>query len=142
MSYLDTKQALITQFLSATITDLTADDIAYQNKFFDPSGKALWVSLSFIPATSEMMGKTTTDKNEDRGIFQVSVFVSLDNLDYDNVQLQAIDEVLTGFQYNSFTVYNEQQVDILNSTVNQGRESDAWFQRDISINYLTFSNRG
>jgi len=142
MSYLDTKQALITQFLSATITDLTADDIAYQNKFFDPSGKALWVSLSFIPATSEMMGKTTTDKNEDRGIFQVSVFVSLDNLDYDNVQLQAIDEVLTGFQYNSFTVYNEQQVDILNSTVNQGRESDTWFQRDISINYLTFSNRG
>jgi len=142
MSYLDTKQALITQFLSATITDLTADDIAYQNKFFDPSGKALWVSLSFIPATSEMMGKTTTDKNEDRGIFQVSVFVSLDNLDYDNAQLQAIDEVLTGFQYNSFTVYNEQQVDILNSTVNQGRESDAWFQRDISINYLTFSNRG
>jgi len=142
MSYLDTKQALITQFLSATITDLTADDIAYQNKFFDPSGKALWVSLSFIPATSEMMGKTTTDKNEDRGVFQVSVFVSLDNLDYDNAQLQAIDEVLTGFQYNSFTVYNEQQVDILNSTVNQGRESDAWFQRDISINYLTFSNRG
>jgi hypothetical protein len=67
MSYLDTKQALITQFLAASVTGLTADDIGYQNKFFDPSNKALWVSLHFIPATSQMMGKTVTDKNEDRG---------------------------------------------------------------------------
>ena len=142
MSYLDTKQALITQFLAASVTGLTADDIGYQNKFFDPSNKALWVSLHFIPATSQMMGKTTTDKNEDRGVFQVSVFVPLDNVEYDNVQLQAVDEVLTGFQYNTSTVYNGQQVDILESTVNQGRESESWFQRDVSINYLTFSNRG
>lgn len=142
MSYLDTKQALITQFLATSITGLTANDIAYQNKFFDPTNKPLWVALYFIPATSEMMGKATVDKNEDRGIFQVSVFVSLDNPEYDNAQLTAIDEILSGFQYNSNTVYNAQQVDILNCTVNQGAESESWFQRDISINYLTFSNRG
>lgn len=142
MSYLDTKQALITQFLAASVTGLTVNDIAYQNKFFDPANRSLWVALYFIPATSQMMGKSTIDKNEDRGIFQVSVFVSLDNPEYDNAQLTAIDQILTGFQYNSSTVYNGQQVDILDSTVNQGADSESWFQRDISINYLTFSNRG
>ena len=142
MSYLDTKQALITQFLAASVTGLTVNDIAYQNKFFDPANRSLWVALYFIPATSQMMGKSTIDKNEDRGIFQVSVFVSLDNPEYDNAQLTAIDQILTGFQYNSSTVYNGQQVDILDSTVNQGANSESWFQADISINYLTFSNRG
>jgi hypothetical protein len=142
MSYLDTKQALITQFLAASVTGLTVNDIAYQNKFFDPANRSLWVALYFIPATSQMMGKSTIDKNEDRGIFQVSVFVALDNPEYDNAQLTAIDQILTGFQYNSSTVYNGQQVDILDSTVNQGADSESWFQRDISINYLTFSNRG
>ena len=142
MSYLNTKQALITQFLAASVTGLTVNDIAYQNKFFDPANRELWVALYFIPATSQMMGKSTADKNEDRGIFQVSVFVSLDNPEYDNAQLTAIDQILTGFQYNSSTVYNGQQVDILDSTVNQGADSESWFQSDISINYLTFSNRG
>ena len=142
MSYLDTKQALLTQFLATSITGLTSDNIAFQNKFFDPKNKPLWVALYFIPATSQIMGKSTTDRNEDRGIFQVSVFVALDNNEYDNAQLLAVDEVLAGFQYNTNTVYNGQQVDILESTVNQGAESEAWFQRDISINYLTFSNRG
>tara|TARA_R110002124_G_scaffold111877_1_gene265825 strand:+ start:52 stop:480 length:429 start_codon:yes stop_codon:yes gene_type:complete len=142
MSYLDTKQALITQFLATSVTGLTVNDIAYQNKFFDPANRSLWVALYFIPATSQMMGKSTIDKNEDRGIFQVSVFVSLDNPEYDNAQLTAIDQILTGFQYNSSTVYNGHQVDILDSTVNQGADSESWFQRDVSINYLTFSNRG
>lgn len=142
MSYLDTKQALITQFLATPVTGLTANDVAFQNKFFDPANRTLWVALYFIPATSQMMGKATVDKNEQRGIFQVSVFVPLDNVNYDNAQTLAIDEILSGFQYNSNTVYNGQQVDILDSTVNQGAESESWFQRDISINYLTFSTRG
>ena len=61
---------------------------------------------------------------------------------YDNAQLTAVDEILRGFQYNSSTVYNSQRVDILESTVTRGRENESWFRRDISINYLTFSNRG
>ena len=142
MSYLDTKQALLTQLLATSITGINGQDIAFENKNFDPANKSLWLAAYFIPATSEMMGKTTTDKDERRGIFQVSVFVALDNNDYDNAQLTAVDEILAGFQYNSSTVYNAQQVDILESTVNSGGENEAWFKRDISINYLTFSNRG
>jgi hypothetical protein len=141
MSYYDTKQALITQLVGASITGITSADIAFENKDFDPSGKSIWLSCYFIPATSEMMGKTQTSGNEDRGIFQVSVFVALNNDNYDNTQLQAVDSILSSFQYNSSTVYNGQKVSILSATVNNGTENESWFKRDISINYLTFSTR-
>ena len=141
MSYYKTKQALITQLVGASIAGITSADIAFENKDFDPSGKSIWLSCYFIPATSEMMGKTSTSGNEDRGIFQVSVFVALNNNDYDNAQLQAVDSILSSFQYNSSTVYNGQKVSILSATVNNGTENESWFKRDVSINYLTFSTR-
>jgi hypothetical protein len=141
MSYFNTKQALITQLLGASIPNITSDDIAFENKDFDPKNKSLWLACYFIPATSDMLGKSATSSNEDRGVWQVSVFVALNNNDYDNVQLQAVDSILSAFQYNSSTVYNTQKVDILESTVNNGTENESWFKRDISINYLTFSTR-
>lgn len=141
MSYYDTKQALITQFINGLPSGLNTSDVAFENKDFDPKNKSLWLACYFIPATSDMLGKSQTSSNEDRGVFQVSVFTSLNNDDYDNTQLQTIDDVLSAFQYNSSTVYNTQQVDILESTVNNGTENESWFKRDISINYLTFSTR-
>ncbi len=141
MSYYNTKQALLTQLLGASIPNITSSDIMFENKDFDPKGKSLWLACYFIPATSEMMGKSTTSSNEDRGVWQISVFVSLNNDNYDNAQLQTVDSVLSAFQYNSQTVYNSQAVDILDSTVNNGTENESWFKRDISINYLTYSTR-
>ena len=88
-----------------------------------------------------MMGKTGESSDEQRGIFQVSVFVPVNGFDASNTQLKAIDDVLSGFLYNTSIVYNNQKVDILSSTVNNGTESESWYQRDISINYLTFSER-
>ena len=141
MSYFKTKQALITQLLGASIPNITSGDIAFENKDFDPANKSLWLACYFIPATADSMGKTSASSDEQRGVFQVSVFTSLNNNDYDNAQLQTIDSVLSAFQYNSSTVYNNQNVDILESTVNNGTENESWFKRDISINYLTFSTR-
>tara|TARA_R110000868_G_scaffold329799_1_gene590752 strand:+ start:115 stop:543 length:429 start_codon:yes stop_codon:yes gene_type:complete len=142
MSYYDTKQALLQQLSSITITGITSADIAYENSVFDPSNKSKFISATFIPATSEMMGKTSTSSDDQRGILQVSVFVKLNSGNYDNTQLQIVDSIITGFIYNAVTVYNGQTVQILDSTVNSGSENEAWFKRDISINYLTFSNRG
>ena len=141
MSYFKTKQALITQLLGASIPNITSGDIAFENKDFDPANKSLWLACYFIPATADSMGKTSASSDEQRGVFQVSVFTSLNNNDYDNAQLQTIDSILSAFQYNSSTVYNNQNVDILESTVNNGTENESWFKRDISINYLTFSTR-
>ena len=141
MSYFDTKQALMTQLQNASIPSITVDDISVENDDFDPTNKDLWLSAHFIPATTEMMGKSTTSSDEQRGVFQISVFVSLFGDFYDNVQLQTVDSILSAFQYNSSTVYNTQRVDILESSVNNGSENESWFKRDISINYLTFSTR-
>ena len=137
MSYLDTRNALVTQLL----TVVSADDLALSNDKFDPAGKSLWYDAFLIPATTDMMGKTIQSGDEQRGIFQVSVFIPINDGNSDLVQLQAIDSVLSGFLYNNRLVYNGQQVDVLSSDVNTGLENESWFKRDISINYLTFSER-
>ncbi|HHZ94507.1 MAG TPA: hypothetical protein EYN67_02870 [Flavobacteriales bacterium] len=141
MSYLNSKQACITHLINNLPSGLTTADIAFENRKFDPSGKDLWLAAYFIPASTEMMGKSATDKDEQRGIFQISVFVSLNSEEFDNAQLTAIDELISAFKYNTQMVYNTQTVTTLESTVNTGSESEAWYQRDVSINYLTFSSR-
>jgi hypothetical protein len=141
MSYLNTRQALVTQFLATTVTGLTVADIGYDS-FFKPANKLLWVMLTVIPASSNAMGKGSADTNEDRGTFQVSVFIPIKTKDKDIVSATTVDQIRAGFQFNTATVYNGQQVSIQDINVNQGRVTEAWFQTDISINYLTFSNRG
>ena len=142
MSYLDTKQALIQRLINTTITGISAADISYENNDFDPSDKDQFIAAYFIPATSGIMGKTSASGDDQRGIFQVTVFIKLNAGTYDNTQLQMVDDILTGFVYNDAQTYNGQTVQILESQVNAGTNNDAWFKRDISINYLTFSNRG
>jgi hypothetical protein len=137
MSYLKVKKALLTKLLTA----VSANDLALENKKFDPSNKSLWYAAYFLPTSTDSMGKTSASSDEQRGIFQVSVFIDINRFDYDYSQLQAIDNILAAFTYNTSLVYNGQKVDILNSDVNSGSESEAWYQRDISINYLTFSER-
>ena len=137
MSYLDTKQALITQLL--TVVDST--DVTFENKYFDPKTKPFYFAASFHPATSEALGKTLASSKEDRGFFQVSVFVTADTIESDNVQLEKIDLIASAFNESTSIEYNGQTVDILDSTLNTGTENESWYKRDLTINYLTFSNR-
>jgi len=137
MSYFDTRQALIQRLINTSITGITAADISYENSDFDPKGKSKFIAGYFIPATSETTGKEIAAIQERRGIFQVSVYVKLDSGQSDTAQLQMIDDILSGFAYGSAEVYNGQTINILESTVNSGSENEAWFKRDISINYLT-----
>ena len=139
MSYLDTKQALITKLIATSITGITSADIAFENNDFDPTGKSKYIAAYFIPATSDSTGKELNAGQEQRGIFQVTVFIKLNSGNYDNDQLQIIDDILAGFQYSSETVYNAQTVQILESTVNSGSENESWFKRDVSIDYLTIT---
>ena len=113
MSYLDTKQALIQQLIATPITGITASDISYENNDFDPSSKTKFIAAYFIPATSDTTGKELAAIQEQRGIFQVSVYIRLNGGAYDNDQLQMIDDILGGFQYSSSTVYNSQTIQIL-----------------------------
>tara|TARA_R110000823_G_scaffold274081_1_gene393046 strand:- start:1043 stop:1462 length:420 start_codon:yes stop_codon:yes gene_type:complete len=137
MSYFDTRQALIQRLINTSITGITAADISYENSDFDPKGKSKFIAGYFIPATSETTGKELAAIQERRGIFQISVYVKLDSGQSDTAQLQMIDDILSGFAYGSVEVYNGQTINILESTVNSGSENEAWFKRDVSINYLT-----
>lgn len=141
MSYLDTKQALITHLLDNLPSGLSVNDVAFENNKFDPSGKSLWLTAYFIPASSDTMGKSTDDSDEQRGIFQISVFTAINSGEFDTAQLTVIDELISSFKYATSLVYNTQTVDILESTINTGSESESWYQRDVSINYLTLSTR-
>ena len=142
MSQLNTKQAFISHLINNLPTGVTVNDVAFENKKFKPKNKDLWLAAYYIPATSDMMGKSTTDRDEERGLYQVSVFVPLNSDNYDNVQLRAIDELKSAFSYNTELVYNDQIVSVLDSETNAGVESESWFQRDLTINFLTFTNRG
>ena len=139
MSYYDTKQALITKLIDSTIVPV--GDIAFENNTFDPENKNLWLAAFFIPATDDALGKTSADFDEQRGIFQISVYVKKNSGNYDNLQMQTIDQIKSVFKYNDQLVYNTQTVSILNSTANNGFEVESWFKRDLSINYFTFSQR-
>jgi hypothetical protein len=141
MSYFQTKRAMTTHLLNNLPSGLTSDDVAFENYKFNPANKPLWLAVYFIPASTESMGKTAGSGDEQRGIFQISVFVALNSNDFDKAQLEAIDELISAFKYNTQMVYTTQTVQSLESTVNTGSESEAWYQRDISINYLTFSTR-
>jgi hypothetical protein len=147
MSYLDTRQALLTKLSSASVTGVNMSlmsaggDIAIENDFADPTGRDLWLAAYIIPATTESTGKTLASSDESRGVFQVSVFVPLNGGSYDVNQWAVIDEILYEFQYGTEAVYNDQTVEILTSTVNNGIENESWFKRDVSINYRTFNTR-
>ncbi len=137
MSFLKARNALVTQLLTLVSTE----DTALENSVFKDTNKEVWYSMAFIPASSETTGKTLASSDEDRGIFQVSVMVQINSGNKDLLQLEAIDAIKSGFLYSTSLVYNGQQVDILESDANEGSENDAWFKRDLSINYLTFSER-
>jgi hypothetical protein len=137
MSFLDTRNALVTQLL----TLISVDDTALENDVFKDTNKDVWYAMAFIPASVESTGKTLASSDEDRGIFQVSVMVQINSGNKDLLQLEAVDALRSGFLYSTSLVYNGQQVDILKFEPNEGSEDDAWYKRDISINYLTFSER-
>ena len=142
MSQLDTKQAFLSQLINNLPAGLTTADVAFENKKFNPANRDLWLAAYYIPATSDPLGKTSADFDDERGFYQVSVFVSLNSDDYDNRQLEAIDQIKSAFRYNTELVYNDQVVYITSAEANAGVESEAWFQRDLTINFLTFTQRG
>ena len=141
MSYLNTKTALLTQLLGNLPTGVTDQDVSYENNKFEPKGKDIWLAAYFIPATSEATGKDTNDTDIEEGMYQISVFVKLNSDNYDIAQLTAIDELKSAFRPSSQLVYNDQTVNIKNSSLTSGTEAGAFFQRDLTINYLTISER-
>ena len=136
MSYIDTRNALFAGALSGLSVP-----VAMPNISFDPKGAAAWVALYFIPATSQSLGKTQSSGDERRGLLQVSVYITADLIDYDTKQLQIIDELTSIFWDGSVLTSNTQEVHILESTANEGSVNGSYFKRDLTINYVTITQR-
>ena len=149
MSKLNIKQAFISHLRSNLPTGITDNDFAFDNAKFDPSGKTAWLAAYFLGGDSEPLGKTSRGFNDERGLFQISVFVELNGVDpdsnqlqFDNTQLQIIDDLESAFSYNTELVYNDQKIYITSIETTAGTQSEAWFKRDITINYFSLSERG
>ena len=143
MSDTNTLKALRALLLSTAITGVTSAEISFIDppEAFDPANKDLWIKEDFLPASSESTGKTKASSNEDRGIYQLTVYVPLLKGDYGTSLSTAVDEIKAGFFYGETTAHLTQNVDILEANANGIETNDAWSRRVISINYLTFSNK-
>jgi hypothetical protein len=137
---IDTYNALVTKLLSLTLTDITSDDIAWDNDGFNPTGKDAWLSVFYMPAT---MGTSTKDgvAIAERGLLQVTVNVPSGSVEGSTVQyntkaLAIAKEILTGFASGTLCEYNNQGVQILDSGLASPINGGGWYQIPISINYV------
>lgn len=137
MSQLAIRNALLGQAIT-TLTPLVGGNIVFENRDFDPTGLDAWCSTHFVPSTSESTGKSSASSDEQRGFFQISVYIKVNESTYDNSQLSIIDAVMQDFYFG----VKIGVVDILEVTTNNGYQSESWFKRDITINYSSFTSRG
>tara|TARA_R110000782_G_scaffold107110_1_gene195494 strand:- start:75 stop:488 length:414 start_codon:yes stop_codon:yes gene_type:complete len=136
MSYIDTRNALFTGALSGLSVPVAMPNISFNHDNLDA-----WVALYFIPATSQSLGKTKASGDERRGLMQASVYIKADSVNYDNLQLQIIDQLTSILWNGSVLVSNGQEVHILESTANEGSVNGSYFKRDLTINYLAITQR-
>ncbi len=135
-----TYDTLVNHLLSLSITDITVDDIAWDNSDFNPSAKDAWLDTFYIPADIDITSKDIAGAQES-GLFQVSVYVPANDStggakQYARRQMKIMSEVLSGFATNTQTSYNGTTVSILDSAVQPARKSGGWYVRDITINYI------
>lgn len=137
MSQLTIRNDLFTGAVNV-LTPLVGDNIAFENKDFDPEDLTAWCSLHFVPATSDSMGKGVLSSDDERGFMQVSIYVKSNSKDYDNEQLAIIDELKTAF-YNGAIMGNTVIQEV---TTNNGYTVESWFKKDMTINYTSYVKRG
>ena len=113
------------------------DNIATENTKFNPNALNYFVAAFYMPATVEALGKQKPSRDDWRGVFQVSIFVKLNAIDYDNQQLQIADDLKSTF----FVGAEIGEAFIESAELNQGGTEDGWFKRDLSINYISYQTR-
>ena len=142
MSDLLTRNALLTELISQIDSAKTHFGFnigrADQGVDFNPEGFDMWVAWFYVPVTKQSNTKLYNGVDDNRGFLQVSVYIKQNDAILLNQQLEFFD-ILAGAFWSGAEFNN---VYISESVINGGRNSDAWFVRDMTINYLTFTSRG
>jgi hypothetical protein len=136
---IDIYNALITRLTTATIANITDDDIAYDNADFDPTDKDAWLSTNFIPVERSTETKDSTG-NVDTGLFQVDVFVPLNDASggtkrYNLRALEIVNDILVAFADNTKLNFGDAEVFIGGSGFAAPLISESWYQIPVTINY-------
>ena len=136
---IDIYSALIQQLESATISYITADDIAYDNADFKYEGKDAWISTNFIPVQRATDSKDSVG-NVDTGFFQIDVFVPLNDATgsakrYNLRALEIVNDILVAFADNTQLNFGDAKVRISNADFAAPLISESWYQIPITINY-------
>ena len=136
---IDIYSALIQQLETATISYITADDIAYDNADFDPTNKEAWLATNFIPVQGFTDSKDSVGK-VDTGIFQVDVFVPLNDATgnakrYNLRALEIVNDILVAFAENTRLNFGDAQVFISNADFAAPLISESFYQIPVTINY-------
>ena len=141
MSDYNILQALRGVYATATTTTNSNTSYIDPPEVFEGEGRDLWFHEGFIPATSESLGKLSTDTDEERGVYQITVYTPLNVGDYGKSMSDAISAIKDVFYNGATNVYLGQKVDIMEVTAQGVAQNEAWVRRVISINYLTISTR-
>lgn len=139
-TYRDIHHALTTSFVALNAGTLGSVPVAYEGQVFDPTTVLgdVFINESYIFNQQESLSKTTLD--EVTGIYQLSVYQK-SGLGVADV-LDLVDAIINEYQHNATFAYNGQNVVVVNSGRNNGRDVDGWYIVDISINFKSDKPRG
>ena len=138
MSHLDIRNSLQNKLVT-TLAPFVGSNIAYENKDFKSEGLSSFCKFMFRSPVSDSCGKSIASSDEEIGFIQVSIFVRLNADDYDNFQYAVIAGIKQDFYFGA----KVDDVNIHEVTMSgDGRRVDAWYVRDLTINWSSFQSRG
>lgn len=124
----------IHQALVQSLIDLNLGlPIAHENVDFKTSDTGDFLQCFLLPAGRESLMKDDLGVDEERGIFQISYYRKAG--ESVGPALSIVDSVLDCYKHNHTISHQGQDVVIINSQRNAGRNEQGWWRIDISINY-------
>jgi hypothetical protein len=123
----------VNTFLTAAPRSLPTASIAWENKVFDPAGKAIWARVSHVPNTPTVA--TLGRGGRDRGTGFVQIDLNVPEGGGDGVFRAWEDYARAFFVAGETFTRNGQTVRVISCGVSQGRNVDNWFRKSITVVY-------
>ena len=123
----------VNTFLTAAPRSLPASAIAWENKIFDPAGKAIWAKVSHVPNQPEVASLGSRGIDRGTGFFQIDINVPEGTGDS---VLRTWEDYARGyFIAGNALKRNAQTVVIISCGVSQGRIVENWYRKSITVAY-------
>ena len=120
---------------NAFLTDngIAAGFIQWENKSFDPAGKALWARVTHVPNPPTVA--TLGVGGRDRGTGFIQIDLNIPEGEADGVLRPWEDYAREFFVAGATFTKSGQVVRIISCAMGQGRNVDNWFRKSITVVY-------